>query len=658
MRVLVVGGDVHVWAPAGHFTIHAGEAGHAGQAGARVTWRTPRVANRDHATVGDDDLCLPPPLERYLRDREGVADAIALDGGALVALAYQRPPRLEILEVATGRVALTVALRAAGPRLPGLENDRAWRGDRASDEFEGSGTRGIRLFPSRDGLWVTANESGHVARCSLASGRIDCAYRVPGAPENTVYVAEMVDGVAVGMKWNGRHSDILRLDEAGELVARWPDDHKVRWGMPAPVVVSDSLVTYSDEGPHRGCLALLDGATLHEQDHVKLGDWPGDLHCDGTTFASVSAREVAIGRVREERFAIERIWTMADAMAAAGAPPPERSAHATDDGRGEREWLDRRFAFLSLDGDETILARAETGEIIARGAAGDRVIVPGQAPIKSLVEIFSGPPRRVVMGARDGNILYAQGRELVTVSRATGAEIQRIGTAGRIRRAWLVPGGLVYVEDDPVVRQGFIWRWVSDGGEARELSRSLDRSGSPAVLACSGATVWWCEHSRPAGVYSWALRRWRVGSDETPAHIDLGLQVLALAVEGDVAIIASDKGYVTHLYRVGSDGALEKLSREPLPSFVKHLLVVGGQVVFTEPLSVGKDGRNPPRLHFLDAAGAPRLLVTSAVESITSLQVVGDRLCWLESTDSGASLLGGGSTIESLAAICSVPLPL
>src|SRR5262245_9991673 len=51
MRVLVDGGDVHAWLPAGHFTIR----------GDAVTWRTPRVANRDDALSGSDhDVCLPP----------------------------------------------------------------------------------------------------------------------------------------------------------------------------------------------------------------------------------------------------------------------------------------------------------------------------------------------------------------------------------------------------------------------------------------------------------------------------------------------------------------------------------------------------------------------------------------------------------------------
>jgi hypothetical protein len=626
MRILVDGDDVHVWHTTGHFTIHTSD---------RVTWHTPRVANRDYANSGgDQDLVLVKP-----RALDDAADALALADGRL-AIAYGGDaPRVDILD--GERVVTSIPLAGTGPRLPGLETDPGWPRGAAPATFEGYGTRAIRLFASRDGFWVTANESGHVAHYAFSTNAFDVVHRVPGAPENTVYVVELTRGFLAGMKWNHRHSDILQID--GGLVARWPSDNAVRWGMPAPVVLGDRVVTYSDDGPHARQLALLAIGTLAEIDHAPVSSWPVDMHGDGKRFACVSPRDVVIGRVDGDKLVIDETWSIAAAMKAAGVGGPERPKTATVDGRGTRTWLEQRVAAFGVDNEILTLVDQVTGEV----RRGDRVLLDGKPPATGIDAFFA--PRREVFDIAGERIVYSSGEELVVLPTD-----QHVETVGYVVKARLVPGGVFYVEQDRDDRDKHTWCWAGENGEDRELGTSRRNSDIRDPIAVSGALVCWIqfdEQRRPS------LHRWHAGSDAAPTTIPLTANtILALAVDGETAYVVTRDGG-THVERVTSRGT-ERISTAPLPYFVDHFLVTRDRVFFTEPLTHDKDGRNPPQLYTLDD-GKPVVLVTSHVESIANLQVHGDQqhgdeLWWLESTDPSANI--GGGTLETLAAICRLPL--
>jgi hypothetical protein len=635
MRVLVDGSDVHVWAPAGHFTVHPDHT---------VTWRTPRVANRDHASMLDDDVVLPPRLgDRAVRD--DVIDALELP--PYVALVVE-DRRVELVELETGSVARSIALRADGPRLPGLEHEQHCPG--AGDVFHGSGKRSIRLFRSHDGFWVTAAESGHVAHYSLARGDFDRVWRVPGARENTLFVAERGPSVYVGIKWNGRHSEILHMDLRGELVARWPASRTdVRWGMPAPVVVDGCVVTYSDEGPHREQLALLDGETLEELHHDSPKGLPTDMHADGTRFACVTSRTVTVGSVRDHLLVLDRVWRIQELIEAGGVPAPTRSPHATHDGRGTREWLEEPLAFLRIDGGVRI-SESGRGEI----KIGDHVLVPAAPPVKDIAAAFSASPGPTLRDARAGKVLYTNGTVLVVVSH-TGEQLQVAEAVGTIMAACLLDDGVFYVDsnyEDNAERDRVTWRWVASDGEERELSISRRERQPQRPIAVGRDDVWWLERRRDR---RWQLQVWTSGSDEEYETIELEGDPLAIAADDKAAYVALRAGSATHVDRITAYGEVERIvAQEELPYFISDLVVIAGRVFVVEPLTHGKDGRNPARLLAVGPS-TNAVVATAAVESIKSLHSDGDTLVWLDSTDSGARLMGA-STVEVAAAICTLPL--
>jgi hypothetical protein len=355
MRILVDGIDVHVWALCGVFTIHGDD---------RVTWRTPREGYRarsNYASLGDDDVCLPPSLAGALPQNKGVVDAVVLDDRRLAVAFLGKPSRVEVIDIESGIVESTIPLIAKGTALPG----GPFSGELSDGEdFIGSATRGLRLFACKGGFLVTANESGHVASYSLIERRFKQVFRIPGAPENTIYAARSKENLIVGVKWNGRHSDLFLVSEKAELLAHWPDDGEVRWGIPGLAVVGDHLLTYSDEGPHRGELALLGLADLGELSHLKIPSTPMDLDGAGERFAVLTINHVVTGRVTRGRFHAVRVRSIKDLMAAAGFEPLERLATATDDGRGERVWIERRVDALFVVADKAHIVTDE-GALIA-----------------------------------------------------------------------------------------------------------------------------------------------------------------------------------------------------------------------------------------------------------------------------------------------------
>jgi len=665
MRVLISGSDIHAWLVAGHFTIHGDE---------RVTWHTPYAPLDEWAGLGDDEVHIAPGQGPAFEDTgdADILDVLATGDGGVAWVRKGKPPSLEIVDASGKRT--SVPLVASGPRVPGIREEEEWCDDRA--ELEGHGERSIRLFPARGGLFVTAKESGHVVFHSLASGRIEKTYRLPGAPENTIYAASTQHGVLVGMKWNHRHSELFHLSHDGELLARWPNDDTVRWGMPAPAVIGDHVVTYSDEGPYAHSLALLELPGLREVDHVPIREWPSDMHTDGSRFVAVS-ETVFIGHVEDGQLVIDREWPLREIMRAGNVAPPPRPSGATDDGRGERIHLESQVDRLAIDdGVPVVLLRA--GELCAVHGDGVREILaaevgPTDAKARFTWTLFQ---KRSLIDIGAGRAIFSK-PGVYAIDLKSGKEVWRVEHRPQIIAGRALPGGLFHVDYDPDDRNLRRWCWTPFDGPAAVLSRAVS---DDRVFACEWPRAWWFEtfqkievlseritergvHQTEARVVAetFTLCRWQIG-DAEPHRMALPRKITALAVQDEIPYVIARDGSGTmgereHLYRVKSDGAFEQISKEPLPSFARTLVIAGGQALFVEPQSMGKDGE-PSKLYELDfATGIPTLVATARIGAIGSLSIASGKAWWLDSQDATMSVFNVG-TKEDLAAICSAPLPL
>ncbi|HEU0032343.1 MAG TPA: hypothetical protein VFQ53_17045 [Kofleriaceae bacterium] len=661
MRVLVDGGMVHCWLPAGTFTIDRDHA---------ITWKTRFEPLRHHAASTDEDVRVLPPHDSIVGD--DVVDAAIVDGGRAAIVVAGTPPMLRIVELSSRRVELELPLRGSGPRLPGISDDERW----AEDDVLAGDHRGIRVFPAGDRVVVTANDSGHVVVVSLADRRIERSYRVPAGSENTVYGARSRAGLVVGMKWNHRHSDLFHVSDDGALLARWPtgdDEDAIRWGMPTPVVVGEHVVTYSDEGPHAGCLAVLALPDLVEIAHHELPHAPTDLHASGDRFAAVSSQVVTIGRIVGGELAIEGSWTIHDVMAAAGVQPPPRASAATTDGRGRRAWFDETIERVVVDGDCSVMSLAG-GEVRALEPAGPRVLVEGRATPVDLAALFTEPARRVFVDARDGRVLFTRGTTLELVERATGRLVVSVPRPEEARAARIVHGGLVYREEDRESFDTIVIYATTDDGFTAELARG-HRDRECQQLVSDGTCAWWVElqyesavvrdevterglHVREALAQApvRALARWRVGQPVERAPLEHAIQSFARVDDHTYVLSrnADDAGEM-HLYRIGDDGAFERLTRSALPHFVSGLVVASDRAFFLTP-TTGVGPIEPAELWQIElATGAATVLATATIGSFSSLQLAGDDLVWLESRDLSMSFFQLGVATDC-AAICRLPL--
>lgn len=665
MRVLISGSDIHAWLVAGNFTIHGDE---------RITWHTPYAPLDEWASLGDDEVHVAPgdaPSFDDVADGD-VLDVLAMGDGAVAWVRQGKPPSLEIIDASGKRI--SVPLVASGPRVPGIRDEEEWCDESA--ELAGHGERSIRLFAARDGLFITANGSGHVVFFSLSSGRIEKTYRVPGAPENTVYAASTPRGVLVGMKWNHRHSELFHLSPDGELIARWPNDETVRWGMPAPAVIGDHVVTYSDEGPYAHSLALLELPELREVDHIRIPEWPSDMHTNGTRFVAVR-ETVFIGCVEDGRLVIEREWPLREIMLAGKVPPPPRPAGATDDGRGERRHLDTQVERLAID-DGAPIVLLDSGDLCAIEGDGIRQILPAEVGPTDKKAHFTWLlfEKRNLIDVGAGRAIFCK-PDLYAIDVKSGKEVWRTPHRGQIIKGHALPGGLFYIDYDPDDRKLRRWCFTPFDGPGVILSRA---ENSEDAFACEWPRAWWFEsaekleilservtergvHHTEARVVSetFTLCRWQVG-DAEPQRIALPRKIRALAVQDQIPYVIAQNGPGVmgdrdHLYRVTSGGSLEQISKEPLPWFCRSLTIAGEQALFVQPQSMGENGE-PSKLYKLDfATGILTLVATARIGAIGSLCVANGKVWWLDAQDATMTIFHVG-TKEDFAAICSAPLPL
>lgn len=627
MRVLVEGDDLHVWASFGALTIHGDE---------RVEWRSPYHPQLDFAPSSASDVRLPPRLEGRVALDEGVLDALALPGDRVALARVGSPPFVEIVGVATGqiehRIELVAAARPLGPEEVGPPAEPC--------AFEGSGRRGVRLFASPVGLIVTAAQSGHIAEWSLATKRFERVLSVPGAPENTLVAAADGELLHIALVESGRHSFLWSVDGACRLAGRWPQDREPRWGVPNLAVLASGVLTYSDEGPHRGKLALL-SSELVEGDgaaHWPLPSSPTDLHAAGERFAALSSRHLVTGRVVQGRFVDVRVWTSQELLAAAGMEGVVRTPDLTPDGRGRRTFVEHRPSKLLLSGDTPILDGPE-GAVLAVGPDGTRTLLP----------------ETELVDARHGVVLTMDKGRVRWVDVATGA-VKRKEPAplGAARFCRMLGDGLVHTPASEKPNFDFVPLVFLDPRTNKTKRLADEPRKNPGPRAIDGA-IWWYEHEEIKEILSETIERgvksrhvrvvaveaslWCVGPDLRADSFELGRAIEDFAVHAGVPyVLVRDKvkrEESWHLERAGEDG-LERLTKASLPPWPRQLAAGAGSLLF-----LNDDG-----LHAFDlASGALRLLAPSSFGRLTELRVANGRAHWLEIAND-----------QELAAVCSLEL--
>lgn len=628
MRVLFVGEDLHVAMPVGRFIVRrSGE----------IEWLTDYAPLKTHADPLDGDIVAPGR-----EVPEGAHDALLLEGGRMAVLLDDR---VEVLD-RDDEVEMSASLEGDGERLPGVDPAREHWEKRT--QFAGY-RRGMRLFPANGGFLVAANESGHVARFSLEGRRFERIVRVPAAPENTVYAADGPGGLVIGMKWNGRHSDIFILDENDELAARWLDEDtdEVRWGMPGMAPIGGKIVTYSDEGPHRSQLALLDARDLRELHHAPIAAWPQDIATDGERFAAVGSDLLVIGHVEGDRILLDSQWTVRDLLERANVKAPERTMAATDDGAGTRRWLEERITALQHDGKRLLLV-AKDGIVTLEG--DERKVLLSSAIERTLLDA-QGDRLLVREG---GRYRVLEGPKLTERMVAQPDGERRFGQC-----AWLFEGGLLHVDRmGERFEETFELVWCPPAGAPKGLASSTrDGAGDAFVLARREGEAAWYELQTEGNTKEHWIVRWGPNTKRGQS-VQVEDPVRALAFDGATLYATAGRySSETGLYRVTPEGAVEQVTEDTLP-FASHGLVIGGgRAFFATGTSSGPGAQiQPSRLFAVDlATGHQSLLATATTGEFTSLTVAADRLWWLEAVTSGMSFLKQGQD-EGLSAVCSLPL--
>ena len=673
MRLLFDDTDLHCWFPGGTFTVHADDSVH---------WRTPVDPTREFAiTYTEAEVCVPPPREAELdalyRRFDVVRDVAVMGDGRLAAVVGDAP-KLMVVDDA-GEPVWQVDLRMAGRRSPAYSDQEYWSEDEA---FEGTDQRGLRIEPSRDGVVVTANESGHAAFFD-ASGTCVVCWRVPAAPENTVFAARLDGALLIGVLFNGRHSELHVLTDEGEVLAKWPPQGEVRWGMTTPIVADDRVVVYSDEGPNRKHLHLLSLPDLDEVYYCGPLEWPvaAAVNEAGSLFAVASPNQLLLASVEAEEIVVLFHRTIGELLNSSDAERPDPPATATVDGRGERIWFDGDIDFLHIrSGGEVIYMRLDDYAICARTISGDaREILPPR-PIQRLdflgdlivgdpgpkVEIFERRFHPRIWDVSDREILMEEGGERFRLNLESGEKtVISIPHGGGVMETMRMFGDGVFFAVSERSRESFDddvrWQLLGSDGSVQMLSTSNRRTAMRvAAVACEEA-MWWVEWDT-SGEY----RLCRLDLDGSVSRWSLDREVRALSVRGTDAFVItvggpdSPEGYDARLVqRVGPDGALTPVSHVPLP-FGTSGLVVGSTAAYVlEGPSFG-GGRNPSQIHRIDLeTGESALLAREVFAELSQLRVAEARVWWLEGQGSqqkaNAMVFGGGQSVPvSGASICWV----
>jgi hypothetical protein len=114
--------------------------------------------------------------------------------------------------------------------------------------------------------------------------------------------------------------------------------------------------------------------------------------------------------------------------------------------------------------------------------------------------------------------------------------------------------------------------------------------------------------------------------------------------------------YTVHLQRVAEDGTLQRVSKEPLPSFVRAVVVRAQEAFFVEPLSTSNEGLHPAKLWSVDlATGASHVVSTATVGAISDVTIDGDRLRWIEATDTSMAFFSLGANVP-YSSVCALAL--
>lgn len=623
MRVLFEGGDLHVAMPAGRFIVRRG---------GEIEWLTDYAPLKTHASSLDDDILVPG---RKVPD--GAHDALLLEGGRMAVLFDDR---VEVLD-RDDEVEMSVDLEGDGERLP-LTTQEVWG---KKTRFSGY-KRGMRLFSAKNGFVVTANESGHVGVFSLEERGFTDIVRVPAAPENTVYATTIGDDLVIGMKWNGRHSDIFRLDPDGQIVGKWIEDDsgEVRWGMPGMALIGDAIVTYSDDGPNARQLALL-SSDLEEIDNVPIPTWPTDIATDGERFAAVATNLLVIGHVEGSSIVIDQQWTVADLLKKANIAAPALRDSASDDGTGTRVWM--------------------KGHVTAvRPVSGTRAILSVDGRIVSLerdvqTPMLSAVVRRTLLDAHADRLAVVEGERYRVLAGPKWSEklVAEPEGEGHHRDARLLEGGLVHLssekEDFDVV---YTLTWCPPTGMPKELGTSIGSISDDFVLAHREGEVAWYELQREEGGPERWIVRWSPNVKRGQS-VKVEQKVLALAFDGATLYAkAGDGREDDHIYRVTADGDLERVTERPLPFATRELAAGNGRVFFRTGTGMSADKVFPSQLFAVDVAtGKQSIVSTATTGEISEVRVCGGHLWWLEARSGGMALMRVGQD-DGMSAVCSLPL--
>ncbi|MFO0592946.1 MAG: hypothetical protein U0441_35725 [Polyangiaceae bacterium] len=671
MRVLFDDAAIHVWAPAGHFTVDGDGA---------VRWHTPDDPLRDHASRLDDEVRVSRSVDPAVLAAFGDAliDAAVLSEGELAVVLAGQPPVLRVFEAPGGALLFELPLTAEGTRAPGFERERF----SDSPHFEGFSKRSIRLFDSPHGLVVAANESGHVAHVSLEKRHFGLVIRTPAEPEHDVSGRLTDAGMLVAIVFNHRHIALRHFDDGGELTGAWPEtEDDVRWGTPPPVVVGDRVIAYSDEGPHARSLHVLTLPDLAEDAYHRLPDWPTDsaLSADGGRFAFLSASTLTVGHMDGEQI----VCTSRDLgeMRPKQRGPGGLPGAATDDGKGARRWFDEGLELVTVRrGVPLVQSQTDRNLTWLRDDGSREEVVPADRGVKD----FFGRANRVtapdVLDARDGALLIGGARPRIVDLATGGARPADLSLPDEIEDPRLLAARLL---GDGVFRchevriRDVDWRvysyWTAARG-AKELGRWATWRAPRIPFAVGGGAAFYFtlqQDRRDAGAHvEVSVRDFKVHRF-TAAMFSVG----SYAVKDiPVAIVANGRGALLSVERTAADARTAperylvtmspdgKLARRPDIS-TAHLdlrFVHGGKLYAIEPNSafVGEH-RAPDRLVRIDlATGERRAFATASAGQFSGLTFEDGKVWWLEGTTGNQALaqhiFATGPKRDAVSCVCSV----
>lgn len=687
MRVLLDDQEnIHALLPVGRFTISQSQD---------VTWYTPYEPLRSCANQADDEVLLPPELDgriQLLANAHGeLLDALVLsESRTAMIVKRDNVPWLMLWDSETSQLLADIPLIAEAQRLDCFRLQEHWS---SQTTFRGSSGRGLRLFATPEGMTITANESGHVAILSFESKMLDRVFRVPAAPENTVYAAKVKDGLLVGMLWNHRHSELYLVSDEGDLIAKWPPEGEVRWAMPTPVVLGDRIVVYSDEGPNARTLHLLKLPTFEEIAYLPVFAAPSDVHGDPSTnwFVAAMDRGILQAHVEDDEFDESTFWHVNELMEMGGVEGIARPNHATLDGRGERIWLETQVTHMGVHQGAPIVRLSESHEIVALdGSAEGRIIVAGKPKEEKtgqarLWAIFDAP-RHDLVDCRQGALLFHTDEGISRMGVQGGTEELVVRThldMGCVRQ---LANGIWYVARDADDSDTFHVYWFGADEDAQKSPSgqwlsTFKRRGLDSIAAFAEANdVWWYEYGcteeivREAvsarGVLQqeihttnerFTLRRWCGNTQLLQTWtLERPIEIMA-AFQGTAYVVTRGRHsdpegyYKTHLWRVLPDGSLEQISKHDLGT-VTSFVVGQGEAFWVDPAGISNQGTFPATLKRLDmATGKVDVLVEATFGDLSHVTIDHGKLWWLES-GSMADALYARDSMEDCASVSCLAL--